>query len=60
MRARPLLVTVATVLLALLSLLNLLFLLVPSEGVPAIIAYLGVVLGIVGLIAAVGLWLLNR
>lgn len=59
MRTRPLTVTVAAVLLALLSLVNLLSPLFPSEGVPSFVIYLGVVLGIVGLIAAGGLWVLK-
>src|SRR5215216_8119708 len=60
MRARPLPVTVAVILLALLSLTNLLSPLFPSEGVPAFVIYLGVVLGVVGLIAAAGIWMLKR
>jgi hypothetical protein len=42
MRARPLPVTVAAVLLALFSLLNVIFPLLPTEGVPAFVVYLGV------------------
>jgi uncharacterized membrane protein (DUF2068 family) len=57
---RPQPVTVAAVLLALLSLASLLSPLMPSEGVPAFVIYLGVVLGVVGLIAAAGLWMLKR
>jgi hypothetical protein len=60
MRTRPLTVTVAAVLLAVLSLVNLLSPLFPSEGVPSFVIYLGIVLGIVGLIAAGGLWALKR
>ncbi len=60
MRARPLPVTVAAVLLALFSLLNVIFPLLSTEGVPAFVVYLGVVLGVVGLIAAAGLWMLRR
>ena len=60
MRARPLPVTVAAVLLALFSLLNLIFPLLPTEGVPVFVVFLGVVLGVVGLIAAAGLWMLKR
>ncbi len=33
---------------------------VETEGIPAFIVYLGVVLGIAGLIAAAGLWMLKR
>jgi hypothetical protein len=58
MRARPLPVTIAAVLLALLSLANLLPLF--PEGVPAFVIYLGIVLGVAGLIGAAGLWMLKR
>jgi hypothetical protein len=60
MRSRPLPVTVAVFLLALLSLANLLSPLMPSEGVPAFVNYLGVVLGVLGLVGAAGLLLLKR
>ena len=60
MRARPLPVTVATVLLTLFSLANLISPLLPSEEVPAFVIYLGVVLGIAGLVAAAGLWMLKK
>ena len=60
MSARPLPVTVAAVLLALPSLANLFSLLLLSEMVPALVLYLLVVLGVVGLIAAGGLWVLKR
>ncbi len=60
MRARPLPITVAAVLMALFGLVNLFSPLFPSEGVPAFVIYLGVVLGVVGLIAAAGLWMLKR
>ena len=58
MRSRPLPVTVAAVLLALLSLFNLVPLTV--EGMPAVVVYGALVLGIAGLVAAAGLWLLKR
>ena len=58
MRPRPTSVTVAAVLLALSSLLNLVPL--PVEGVPAVVVYGALVLGVVGLVAAAGLWLLKR
>jgi uncharacterized membrane protein (DUF2068 family) len=32
----------------------------PMEGVPAFVIYLGVVLGVAGLVAAAGLWMLKR
>ena len=60
MSARPLPVTVAAVLLALFSLLNVIFPLLPTEGVPAFVVYLGVARGVVGLLAAGGLWMLKR
>jgi uncharacterized membrane protein (DUF2068 family) len=60
MRSRPTYVTVAAVLLGILSLLNLLGPLLPSEGVPAVVVYGGIVLGVVGLVAAGGLWVLKR
>jgi hypothetical protein len=58
MRSRPTPVTVAAVLLALLSLVN--FVPLPMEGVPAVVVYGALVLGVVGLVAAAGLWLLKR
>ncbi len=57
MRPRPLPVTVAAILLALLSLLALLGPFLPgSEGVPAFC----IALGVVGLLAAAGVWMLKR
>ena len=60
MSARPLPVTIAVVFLVILSLANLLSPVMPSEGVPAFVVYLGVVLGVLGLIGAGGLWMLKR
>jgi hypothetical protein len=61
MRSRPLPVTVAAFLMALISLLGLPGPLLPgSEGVPEVVLYSGIVLGIVGLVAAVGLWMLKK
>ena len=61
MRSRPVPVTVAAILLALCSVLSLPGPLLPgSEGVPEVVLYSGIVLGIVGLIAAVGLWMLKK
>jgi hypothetical protein len=61
MRSRPVPVTVAAILLALCSLLSLPGPLLPgSEGVPEVVLYSGIVLGIVGLVAAVGLWMLKK
>ena len=62
MRSRPLPVTVAAVLLALFSALSVVSIFVPafSEGVPAVVVYGGAVLGILGLVAAYGLWTLKR
>ncbi len=58
MRSRPTFVTVAAVLLALSSLLN--FVPLPVEGVPAVVVYGALVLGVVGLVAVAGLWMLKR
>ncbi len=53
--------TVAAVLMALISLAALPGPLLPgSEAVPAVVLYSGIVLGVAGLIACVGLWLLKR
>ncbi len=61
MRSRPLQVAVAAVLLGILSLLNLVGPLLPgSEGIPVGVIYSAVVLGVAGLVAAAGLWMLKR
>ena len=60
MTIRPLPVTIAVVLLTILSLANLLSPLMPSGGVPTFVVYLGVALGVLGLIGALGLWMLKR
>jgi uncharacterized membrane protein (DUF2068 family) len=60
MSARPQPVTVAAVLLALLSLVNIISPLLPSEGIPAFVIYLGIALGVLGLIGAAGLWMQRR
>jgi hypothetical protein len=62
---RPLPVTVAAILLVLLSLFDFPWpyqLLFPmaTEAPPAFILYSGYVLGIVGLVVAIGLWMLQR
>jgi uncharacterized membrane protein (DUF2068 family) len=61
---RPLPVTIAAILLVLLSLFDFPWpyqLLFPmAEAPPAFILYSGYVLGIVGLVIAVGLWMLQR
>jgi uncharacterized membrane protein (DUF2068 family) len=59
---RPQAVTVAAVLLALFSVLSVISTIIPafSEGVPALVVYGGAVLGVVGLIAAYGLWRLKK
>ena len=58
---RPLPVTIAAILMALISLVGLPGPLLPgSEEVPPVVIYGGIVLGIVGLIAAVGLWMLKK
>lgn len=60
MSTRPLPVTVAAILLVLLSLPSLVSPLLPTEGIPALVVYSGVVLGFAGLVAAVGLWMLKK
>src|ERR687886_1307217 len=65
MRSRPLPVTIAAILLVLLSLFDFPWpyqLLFPmaTETPPAFILYSGYVLGIVGLVVAVGLWMLKK
>ncbi len=60
MRSRPTSVTVAAVLLGILSLLNLAWPLFLLGAVPALVVWGGVVLGVVGLAAAAGLWALKR
>src|ERR687886_104378 len=64
MRMRPLPVTVAAILLVLLSLTNFpwlyWFLFPGAEEPPAFALYLGYVLGVVGIVAAVGLWMMKR
>src|SRR5215212_7555033 len=64
MSPRPLPVTVAAILLVLLSLFDFPWpyeLLFPGvEEPPAFLNYLGYVLGVVGLVAAVGLWMLQK
>src|SRR5215217_9507790 len=64
MRSRPLPVTVAAILLVLLSLFDFPwpydFLFPGVEAPPAFLNYLGYVVGIVGLVIAVGLWLLRE
>ncbi len=60
MRVRPLPVSIAAILMVLFSLTNLLSPFLPMEGVPALVVYLGVALGVAGLLAAAGLWILKR
>src|SRR5919202_276078 len=65
MRTRPLPVTVAAILVALFSLMNFpgpWWYFVPGavEATPMFVIYSGVVLGIVGIVAAVGLWMTKR
>ncbi len=59
---RPQAVTVAAVLLALMSALGVTTAFVPAltSGVPAVVVYGSAVLGVVGLVAAYGLWRLKR
>jgi len=61
MSTRPLPVTIAAILMVLISLVGLPGPLLPgSEEVPAVVIYGGIVLGIVGLVAAFGLWMLKK
>ena len=61
MRSRPPAITVAAILMALISLVGLPGPLLPgSEEVPAVVIYGGIVLGVVGLVATVGLWMLKE
>jgi len=46
--------------MALLSLPNVVSPLLPTEGIPAFVVYLGVVLGVAGLVGAAGLWVLRK
>jgi uncharacterized membrane protein (DUF2068 family) len=63
MNARPMQVTVAAILLVLSSLLNSpwpWFALLPgAEETPAPIVYASIVLGVLGIVAAVGLWIMK-
>ncbi len=59
MRTRPQTVTIAAILLALLSLANFLApLMLPAEA--GSVVYLIIMLGVLGLVAAGGLWMLKR
>ncbi len=64
MRTRPLPVAVAAILLVLLSLTNFTwlywFLFPGAEEPPAFILYVGYVVGVVGIVVAVGLWMIKR
>ena len=60
MHIRPQIVTVAAILQVLLGLANLASPLFPLEGVPLFVVYSGVVLGVAGLVASVGLWMLRK
>jgi peptidoglycan/LPS O-acetylase OafA/YrhL len=64
MRPRPLPVTIAAILLVLLSLTNFpwlyLFLFPGAEEPPAYFLYWGYVVGVAGIVAAVGLWMMKR
>ena len=59
MHTRPQPVTIGLVLLVLLSLLNFISPFLPT-GYPTIVLFLGGALGVVGLLAAAGLWMLRR
>jgi hypothetical protein len=59
---RPLNTTIAAILLEVFSALNLVspLILGASEEVPAVVAYLHVALGVAGLVASAGLWILKK
>ena len=63
MRSRPLPLTVAAILLVLLSLMNFplpwWFLFPGVEDPPTLVVYSGIVVGLVGLVVAAGLWMLK-
>ena len=53
--------TIAALLMALISLANLLSLWLPgAQDIPAVVIYGATVLGVVGLVGVVGLWLLRK
>ena len=65
MRTRPLPVTIAAILMVIFSLMNFpgpWWYLVPGavEETPMFVIYSGIVLGIVGIVAAIGLWMMKR
>src|SRR5918998_3712257 len=61
MRSRPLPVSVAAIIQVLVSLVSLPGPLLPgSEGIPAVVLYSGIVLGVAGLVASAGLWMLKK
>ena len=61
MPSRPLPVSVAAIIQVLFSLLSLPGPLLPgSEGVPPGVLYSGIVLGVAGLVASAGLWMLKK
>ena len=59
MHTRPQPVTIGFILLVLLSLLNFISPFLPTDY-PTIVLFLGGALGVVGLLAAAGLWMLRR
>ncbi len=65
MRSRPLPVTVGAILMALFSVINFpgpwWYAIIPEAmEAPMFVVYSGIVLGIVGIVAAVGLWMLKK
>jgi hypothetical protein len=64
MSPRPLPVTVGAILMALFSLMNFpgpwWYVIPGAEETPMFVIYVGVVLGIVGIVAAVGLWMMKN
>jgi uncharacterized membrane protein (DUF2068 family) len=57
---RPLPMSIAAILLALLSLPNIISPFLLTEGIPALVVYSAVILGVAGFVAAAGLWMLKR
>src|SRR4051812_29955156 len=64
MHSRPLPVTVAAILMALFSLMNFpgpwWYAIPGAEQTPMFVIYLGIVLTVLGIVAAVGLWMLKK
>ena len=57
---RPLTITIAAILIGLFSVTSLIPDSSLEEGAPAIVVYAGYILGVLGIVAAVGLWLRKK